>query len=685
MGLVAALAASISPEEAQLARDGSPEPRFVREIRAQLVAMRRDDRSVRAIVLLGPEVAGGTAGVLLAAHAGGTGALEGARYRPPDGISLGAAATGSVVSRAGDAGIIAAFAPVRDERGRTIAIAGIEMEGDPIAATVRGRRAETAAIAGILVLAIASFAAWRARKGLALHDQLRGMRAQIAIYRVGDALAGAESDEELVRLALDAMASGSGIPRWAIYLRAAPSAPLRLFAARGFALGSAPPPEPRSASPSMASVPLADGAETVGVLQCDLPGGRAAEVEELALIRWMAAQLAVGLKRIRMERRDQMLALFTMGTGEILLGLDLGGSITYANAAAEQALGFGPGGLPGLPLDAVATVGAGEEPFGLVGTLDGASEFSGEVCFRRADGSRFPAEVRISPALDRQGRLSALVLLGHDVTERREREAELENRSRELALLNEQLQETVAELKEARQAQSEFLANTSHELRTPLNAVIGFASLIEQGTHESEEEAREFAQRIRKSAEHLLGLLNDILDLAKVEAGRFQLSMTVDDLRRPVREALDGVAALAESRGLAVAVELPEEPLPARIDPTRARQVVLNLLGNALKYTDKGGVRVRAWKDPGTGEARVEIIDTGIGISPEGQRRLFSKFGRVDLASAGRRPGTGLGLAISRALVQGMGGRITVESDGVGRGTRATLSFPAPAPEPAFP
>jgi len=280
---------------------------------------------------------------------------------------------------------------------------------------------------------------------------------------------------------------------------------------------------------------------------------------------------------------------------------------------------------------------------------------------------------------------SSDLLLGHDVTERREREAELENRTRELGLLNEQLQGAVAELEQAQRAQSEFVANTSHELRTPLNAVIGFASLIEQGAHESEEEARDFAQRIRKSAEHLLGLLNDILDLAKVEAGRFQLAMTVADLRDPIREALDNVTSLAASRGLAMTADLPEEPLMARLDPARARQVVLNLLGNALKYTDKGGVRVRAWREAATGEVRVEVVDTGIGISREGQRRLFSKFGRVDLSLAGRRSGTGLGLAISKALVQGMGGTITVASEGPGRGTRATVSFPAPASEPALP
>jgi PAS domain S-box-containing protein len=681
--LAVALAASISPEEAALAQGGLPEPRFARELRAQLVALRRNDASIQEILLV--EAASAGAPRVLLAQGDDPARAAGGVYRAPAGVSLRDAERDPIASPASGAAVVAAFAPVRDERGRTIAIAVIEMDGGAIAADIRTRQAETAAVAGILVLVIASIAAWRGRRGLAVLDRMRGLHAQIAIYRVGDALARAETDEELVRLALDAIASGSGIERWTMYLREAPGARMKLFAVRGIPAGQSPSREPRTPAPGIVSIPLVEGAETVGVLQCDLPDGREAEAEELALIRWMATQVSVGLRRIRMERRDQMLALFTMGTGEILLGLDLAGSITYANAAAEEALGAAPGGLAGRPLESIATLGAGEEPFGLVGALDGEREFSGEVCFLRADGSRFPAEVRLSPAVDRQGRLSALVLLGHDVTERREREADLENRTRELGLLNDQLQQAVADLEEARRAQSEFVANTSHELRTPLNAVIGFASLIEQGSHESDAEAREFAQRIRRSAEHLLGLLNDILDLAKVEAGRFQLSMTVGDVREPVREALDGVAALAASRGLTVTAELPEGPLPARLDPIRVRQVVLNLLGNALKYTDKGGVRVRAWKDPATGEARVAIEDTGIGISKEGQRRLFAKFGRVDVSYAGRRSGTGLGLAISKALVQGMGGSITVESDGLGRGTRATVSFPAPAPEPALP
>ncbi len=719
LDLVVACAASISPEEAAIALRGSPEPRFAGELRAQLVALRRTYPTVRSVFLIAPDEGRGVARVLLAARGEAAGHSVRDVYHPPPSLHLGDASRGPIVSpAAGPGGIIAALAPVRDEAGRTIALAGAEMDARPTHETAVARRAGAAALAGALVLAIAVLAAWRARRGLSRMERRRGLEAQLSIYKVGDVLAGAETNEELVRAGLEAVADGTGIGHWAIYLREPAGGALRLFATRGLPPSanaelepdsiskSAKSPASRAAwtgepvvsradkdpeaphcafaastpglgsSPTIVSVPLVDRTETAAVLQCFVPRDRPVLPEDLALLRWMATQVAAGLRRIRMERHDEMLALFTMGTGEILLGLDLTGSVTYANGAAERALGAEPGGLAGRRLTEIADLGPNGASDGLEEALRGGTEYAGEIGFLRADGARFPAEVRVSPTHDRHGDLNALVLLGHDVTERREREAELTSRTEELNLLNEQLQRAVGELEQARRAQSEFVANTSHELRTPLNAVIGFATLIEQGAHESEAEAREFALRIRRSAEHLLALLNDILDLAKIESGRFQLSVSSGDLRIPVREALDAVHSIATSRGLALQIELPEEPLTTRFDPARVRQVFINLLGNALKYTDKGTVRVRAWRDIG-GEATIQVTDTGVGISQEGQRRLFSKFGRVDLSLAGRRAGTGLGLAISKALIQDMGGTITVESDGLGKGTRATVVFPA--------
>jgi signal transduction histidine kinase len=173
-------------------------------------------------------------------------------------------------------------------------------------------------------------------------------------------------------------------------------------------------------------------------------------------------------------------------------------------------------------------------------------------------------------------------------------------------------------------------------------------------------------------------VINDLLDLAKVEAGRFELHLVPGDLRPAVTAAVEAVGPIAAKKGLNLKVDLPMEPLEVALDPNRMRQVMLNLLGNAVKFTDKGTVGIRAWRDPATEESRVTIEDTGIGIAPERQARLFTKFGQADISYNRRHTGTGLGLAITLALVRNMGGTIAVESEGLNRGTRVTLGFPAP-------
>jgi len=156
----------------------------------------------------------------------------------------------------------------------------------------------------------------------------------------------------------------------------------------------------------------------------------------------------------------------------------------------------------------------------------------------------------------------------------------------------------------ANRLKDEFLATISHELRTPMNAVIGFATLLEGNAQTSAEEGRDFARSIREAAQHLLGVINDLLDLAKVEAGRFELKLMPGDLRPAVTAAVEAVGPIAAKKGLNLKVDLPMEPLEAALDPNRMRQIMLNLLGNAVKFTDKGSVGIRAWRDPAT-EIRV--------------------------------------------------------------------------------
>jgi len=562
-------------------------------------------------------------------------------------------------------------------------------------------------------IVVLAFRAYHARK--AELERHHAREAQLSVYRVAETMARAEREEDLVRQALDTIAESVGTATWALYLHRAGRGAFSLAASRGLPAGAdlelAPDaPGPGAVSPAsraawsgemvtsaglpswtfparapgigpdpvVISVPFADHGDLPAVLQCFLPKGGQLGTEQHALLRWMTTQLSSGLKRMRLEHRDQLLASYMMSTGEILFGLDLAGVVTHANAAAERALGAPPGALVGSPLDRLATPEGDRASTSLIARVTAEGDWSGSVRFMRGDGSRFLADVRLSRAFDRRGTLTAIVLVGRDVTERREHEAEQRRNAAALEVLNAKLQSANAGLQEAQRHQNDFLANTSHELRTPLNGVIGFAMLLEQGAAETDEERADFARSIREAAQHLLGVINDLLDLAKVAAGRFQLTLVPGDLRNEVAPAVEAVAPVAEKKGLTLEVDLPDGPLEAAIDPARLRQAMLNLLGNAVKFTDKGTVRVRAWRDPETEEARVSVEDTGVGIARDLKARLFHKFTQADSSYHRRHQGTGLGLSISKALVENMGGTIVVESEGLNRGTKVTLALPAP-------
>ena len=564
---------------------------------------------------------------------------------------------------------------------------------------------------GLLVTAGVAWSRHRVR--LQEVERTAAREAEISIYRVAERLQRADREEELVRQALDSIGEAMGIERWAFFGHPEGRGTFALLASRGFddaakeelrpdpVAADAGSPASRAAwhrerqtvqedAPSatwtfpgartsrVVSMPLPDGEESAGVLQCFVAEGRTLSSEQRALLRWMASQLSSGLKRLRLERRDQLLASYLLSSGEILLGADRNGTITQANAAAERALGMPPGSLVGEPLDEWVWPDVVEERVSLFERVRAEGLFEGDVWLRRCDGSRFPVEARVSPSSDRRGTLTGMVLVGRDVTDRRGLEIDRQRRAEELSRVNEELQRLNRTLQESQRLQNDFLANTSHELRTPLNAVIGFATLLESGTERSVEERREFARSIRDAAQHLLAVINDLLDLSKAAAGRFRLQLAWGDLKPAIEGACVAVMPLARSKGLQLEMDLPSQPLEAAVDPARLRQVLLNVLGNAVKFTDNGTVRVRGWHDEDTQETRIRVEDTGIGIGPEVMPRLFTKFTQADSSYHRRHRGTGLGLAISRVLAENMGGTIQVASDGPGRGTRVDLTFPAP-------
>jgi signal transduction histidine kinase len=237
-----------------------------------------------------------------------------------------------------------------------------------------------------------------------------------------------------------------------------------------------------------------------------------------------------------------------------------------------------------------------------------------------------------------------------------------------------EIQDKSRQLELASQHKSQFLANMSHELRTPLNAVLGYAELLLDGIYgEVPDKARGVLERVQSNGKHLLGLINDVLDLSKIEAGQLRLSLDAYALGGVVQTVVAATESLANAKGLKLKAVV-HDGLPTGVgDERRLAQVFLNLVGNAIKFTDQGGVEISAGLRDGHFD--VAVSDTGPGIAPEDQARIFEEFQQVDNTSTRKKGGTGLGLAISRRIVAMHGGALSVESQ-VGRGSTFRVSLP---------
>jgi signal transduction histidine kinase len=249
-------------------------------------------------------------------------------------------------------------------------------------------------------------------------------------------------------------------------------------------------------------------------------------------------------------------------------------------------------------------------------------------------------------------------------------------RTVELKKANEELAALARQLETALKSKAEFLSNMSHELRTPLNSIIGFSEVLLDGLHGPvNEKQREYLKFTHEGGLHLLDLINDVLEMSKIEAGKLRLSLGVFPLRKLLLDVSSMVRETAFRKGIELSCEAPEELGEAQADPLRIKEIVLNLLSNAIKFTPRGGrVGLRALR--GSEEFVVEVFDDGPGLAPRHLERVFEAFIRVESRSQPPVEGTGLGLTICKKLVELHGGRIWLESGPDRKGLSAKFTLP---------
>lgn len=403
----------------------------------------------------------------------------------------------------------------------------------------------------------------------------------------------------------------------------------------------------------------------------------------LILVLWRAARAteAQALASQTVARLGKQHSMMLNALAEGVYGVDGHECTTFINPAALSMLGLTEQSVVGQPLHALgfcpqSVTGEKTSDLPLRQTLlDGQLRHLSEDCFMRSDGRLFPVTRTIAPLLDENGHCIGAVVVFRDISAQRH--------------LDEARQQAIEAAENASRAKSMFLANMSHEIRTPLNAVIGMGSLLAQSN--LDETQREYVHTIRTSGESLLVLINDILDYSKIEAGHLELENHPFDLMECIDTSLELVSLRAAEKGLELIHDVnPQLPGTLCGDITRLRQILVNLITNAVKFTEHGQVIVRAeviegQAGRGISDARpvslaFSIRDTGIGIPPEKADRLFKSFSQVDASTTRRFGGTGLGLAITKRLSELMGGNITVESSGIaGEGSlfRFTVCLPA--------
>jgi PAS domain S-box-containing protein len=419
-------------------------------------------------------------------------------------------------------------------------------------------------------------------------------------------------------------------------------------------------------------VPVAVENEVVGTIELFLRYQISPTDPAFSMLAAAGSEFSQFVKRQRAESEQRRLTSIVHSSNEAILGLTLDGVITNWNTGAERLYGYAAADVMGRTLDQVVPSERRQEiqeARERVGRGDVIEPF--ETVRVRKDGSRIHVFLSLSPIRDDTHRIVGISAIGRDITEQRRAE-EIEHRNRELQMANHRAEE-------ASQMKDDFLAHMSHELRTPLHGIIGFSEfLVDEKVGALNPTQKEFLNDVLNSARHLLKLINNVLDLSKVEAGQLELFPEPVHLGQLIQEVCTIIRPLANQHAVEIHFAPDSGDFKVSIDPLRVRQVLYNLLANAVQYNHPGGsATILVARDEQGNHFEIVVADTGIGIAAGDIGRVFEEFRQLKTPLRGK--GTGLGLAVTKRLVECMQGSIGVESE-VDRGTRFTVRLPVIAP-----